>query len=180
MRRDNWLLSQLPMGVLDDEFFVRFVSIFQEVATSYLEDADNIDHVLDVSVAPPEHVRWLGSWIGMPTFDPSLDEGFQRALVTRSSQILAWRGTRRGLEQFLEVVTGGPAQVEESGSIRREREGVDDAPLPSVRIRVESIGTLTDDDFVELVSDEIPASAVYELFVGDRQLWPAPAPVAVP
>jgi hypothetical protein len=43
-----------------------------------------------------------------------------------------------------------------------------------VRIHVDSIGWLPDQDFVALVDDEIPVSTQYELFVGDRQLWPLP------
>ena len=174
MRRDNWLVGQLPMGMLDDDFFVRFVSLFQEVATSLLEDADNIPNVVDPAVAPAEMVRYLGSWIGMPPVDSSLEESLQRALVRRSSQILAWRGTRRGLEQFLEVVTGSVPRIEDSGGISREREEGEPAPAPFVRIHVDSIGWLPDQDFVALVDDEIPVSTQYELFVGDRQLWPLP------
>ena len=117
VRRNDWLLSQLPMGMLDDDFFVRFVSLFEDVATSYLEGTDNIPNVVDVDVAPPELVRWLGSWIGMPPIDSSLAEDLQRRLVSTASAILAWRGTRQGLEQFLTVVTGGPIEVEESGGI---------------------------------------------------------------
>jgi phage tail-like protein len=173
MRRDDWLLNQLPMGMLDDDFFVRFVSLFQDVATSYLEGADNISNVVDVAVAPPELLRWLGSWIGVPPIDSSLPEGLQRRLVRRSSETLAWRGTRRGLEQFLEVVTGAPAEIEESGGIGRE--GDVSRRTPFVRIRVASIGWLPDDDFVALVQDEIPANVSYEVYVGDRRLWPAPA-----
>jgi phage tail-like protein len=164
------MVGQLPMGMLDDDFFVRFVSLFQEVATSYLEGADNVDNVVDVAVAPPELVRWLGSWIGVAAIDSSLPEDLQRTIVRRSGEIFAWRGTRRGLEQFLEVVTGGPADVVESGAIARE--GLLRATPPHVRIRVRSIGWLSDRDFVALVRDEIPANVTYELFVGERRLWP--------
>ncbi len=175
MRRDDWLLGQLPMGMVDDDFFARFVSLFQDVATSFLEDADNISNIVDVTVAPPELVRWLASWIGTTPIDSSLDERLQRALVRRSSEILAWRGTRFGLERFLEVVTGAPPEIEDSGGVVREDPDNETVrPAPFVRIRVASIGWLPDKDFVALVEDEIPASTAYELFVGDRQLWPPP------
>ena len=163
------------MGMLDDDFFVRFVSLFQNVATSFLEDADNVPNVVDVTVAPPELVRWLASWIGTAQIDSSLDEGLQRALVRRSSEILAWRGTRFGLERFLEVVTGAPPEIGDSGGVVREDPDNETArPVPFVHIRVASIGWLPDKDFIALVEDEIPASTAYELFVGDRQLWPPP------
>ena len=59
-RSPQWLLNQLPVGMLDGDFFVRFVSIFQELGATLLEDADNIEHLADVSVAPDAMVRWLG------------------------------------------------------------------------------------------------------------------------
>jgi len=80
-RRDDWLIGQLPMGMLDDDFFLRYASIFEEVATSFLEGADNVTNILDVTVAPAEFVRWLGTWIGLESVDSSLDESLQRRLV---------------------------------------------------------------------------------------------------
>jgi phage tail-like protein len=172
-RRADWLLGQLPMGMMDDDFFVRFVSLFQDVATSFLEDADNIPNVVDVTVAPLPVVRWLGSWIGMTAIDSSLPDGLQRRLVREAGRILEWRGTRIGLERFLEVVTGAPAEVTESGGILREGEAANEAPF--VRMRVQSVGWLSNEDFVELVADEIPANVTFELFVGDQLLWPVPS-----
>jgi phage tail-like protein len=169
-RRSDWLIGQLPMGMMDDSFFVRYISLFQEVATTLLEDADNIPNVVDVTVAPLPVVRWLGSWIGFTSIDSSLPDDLQRRLVREASRILAWRGTRRGLEQFLEVVTGAPAEITESGAILREGEAPNDAPF--VRMTVTSTGWLSDEDFIELVADEIPANVTFDLFVGDRQLWP--------
>lgn len=171
-RRPDWLVAQLPMGMLDDDFFVRYVSLFQDVATSLMEDADNIPNVVDVTVAPLEVVRWLGSWIGVTSIDSSLPDALQRRLVREGGQMLAWRGTRQGLQRWLEVVTGGPAEVTESGRIVRDGEA--DGEAPWVRMHVGSTGWLSSEDFVELVADELPANVRFELYVGDRQLWPAP------
>jgi phage tail-like protein len=169
-RRGDWLVGQLPMGMLDDDFFVRFTSTFQEVATSLVEGADNIANVVDVTVAPAELVRWLGTWIGLESVDSSLDELLQRHLVRQAGRDLAWRGTRRGLEEFLGVVTGGPVVVEESGGIGRD--GQLGERTPRVTLRVSSTGWMSGDDFVALVSDEIPANVLFEVYVNDRRLWP--------
>lgn len=185
-RRTDWLLNQLPMGMLDDDFFVRFISMFQEVASTLLADADNIPNTVDVTVAPPELVRYLGSWLGISAIDPSLPEELQRRLVRRASHTLAWRGTRRGLEGFLEVVTGAPAEVEDSGRILRQsieapstNGAVPQAGVErTVTIRVHSLGWLTPEDFVTLVADEIPANVSWSLYLDDRQLWPRPQPAS--
>lgn len=177
-RRADWLVGQLPMGMLDDDFFVRYVSLFQDVATSLMEDADNVPNMVDVTVAPLEVVRWLGSWIGVTWIDSSLPDDLQRRLVREAGRMLAWRGTRQGLQRWLEVVTGGPAEVNESGRIVRDGEAEREAPW--VRMRVESTGWLSSEDFVRLVADELPANVRFELYVGGRQLWPAKAPASGP
>jgi phage tail-like protein len=171
-RRHDWLIGQLPVGMLDDDFFVRFTSLFEDLATSLLEGADNIGNLPDATVTPVPFIGWLGSWIGIHSVDPSMDEGLQRRLVRQASSGLAWRGTRAGLQQFLEVITGADAIIEESGGILREGEAGDRPPF--VRVRVASIGVLSVEDFIALVSDEIPANVTYELFLGDECLWPRP------
>jgi phage tail-like protein len=173
MRRNDWLVGQLPMGMLDDDFFIRFTSIFQELATTMLDGADNIPNVVDVTVAPDAMVRWLGSWIGVRSIDSSLPDGLQRRIVREAGQILAWRGTRRGLTQFLELLTGGPAEVEDSGGIFVAGAGGDRPP--HVRMKVQSTGWISERDFLGLVEDELPANVTYELYVGDHRLWPAAA-----
>ncbi|MCW2527149.1 MAG: phage tail protein, partial [Pseudonocardiales bacterium] len=154
-RSPHWLLDQLPVGLLDGDFFVRFVSLFQQLGESLLEDADNVEHVADLSVAPDAMVRWLGSWIGMPAIDPSLPVPLQRRIVSSSAQTLTWRGTKSGLTRFLALTTEGPAEVTDGGGIWREG----DAPADTawVRMNVESTGWLSEPDFVALVRDEIPA-----------------------
>jgi len=173
VRRDDWLLAQLPIGMLEDDFFVRFVSIFQEVATTLLEDVDNLDNVVDVTVSPEPMMRWMGGWIGVDAVDPSLPHAMQREIVRASSRILAWRGTRRGLTEFLELVSGGPVSVEDGGGVFPEGGTGSDGAW--VRMRVESTGWLPEDDFVTLVRDEVPAHVVAELWIGDRQALPEAA-----
>ncbi len=162
------------MGMMEDDFFVRFTSMFQELATTLLDGVDNIPNAVDVTVAPPPLVRWLGSWIGVDNIDSSLPVEVQRRIVQESAQILSWRGTRRGLVQFLELVTGGPVEVEDSGGVFVAGEGGYRAP--HVRMRVQSTGWVSEYDFVAVVEDELPANVTFELFLGDRRLWPAPSP----
>jgi phage tail-like protein len=158
------------MGMLDDDFFIRFVSLFQDLATTLLDGVDNIPNVVDVTVAPAPLVRWLGSWIGVDNIDSSIPVDLQRRIVQESSQILGWRGTRRGLVRFLELISQGAVEVEDSGGIFVAGEGGHRAP--HVRMRVESTGWVREDEFVKLVIDELPANVTFELFVRDKQLWP--------
>jgi phage tail-like protein len=160
----------MPMGMMEDGFFVRFTSLFQDLGSTLLDGVDNIPNTVDVTVAPAPLVRWLGSWIGVDNIDSSLPDELQRRIVRESGKILAWRGTRRGLVAFLELVTGGPVEVTDSGGVFVAGEA---APRPPhVRMQVESTGWVPEDDFVAVVVDELPAQVTFELWVQDRQLWP--------
>jgi phage tail-like protein len=168
-RSPQWLLNQLPVGMHDSDFFVRFVSIFQQIGGSLLEDADNIDNVADLTVAPEAVVRWLGSWIGVDAIDASLPEQLQRRIVASSAHTLTWRGTVSGLTHFLELISGGPAEVVDGGGVWRD----DEVPADTawVRMSVESTGWLPEADFIALVRDEVPAHVLAELHVGSRCVW---------
>jgi phage tail-like protein len=175
MRRNpDWLVAQLPVGMVQEDFFRRFVSIFQEVASTSLDAIDNLVNVPDPSVAPVPLLPWLGSWVGTPAIDGSLPEHVQRDLVRTGSAALAWRGTRRGLVPFLELVAGGPVELRETGGIWREGE----APRvpPRVAIRMPSAGWLSDEDLLSLVREEVPVNVELELWVGDRELTARPQP----
>jgi|HigsolmetaAR201D_1030396.scaffolds.fasta_scaffold17426_2 phage tail-like protein len=177
MRRDNWLLHQLPVGMLEDPFLVRFVSIFQELAETVLHQVDNLPHMFDPTVAPLPMVRALGSWVGLDWIDPSLPEDLQRRIVRRYFGLLRWRGTKRGMRELLELVTEGPVSVEETGGIYAE--GDTPAGIGHVVLRVQSTGWANEKDLLRIVRAELPASVTFELYVGDRRLWP-PAPAQEP
>ena len=168
-RSPQWMLNQMPVGMLDSEFFVKFLSIFQELGTSLLEGADNIENVVDPTVAPDAMVRWMGSWIGVDSVDPSLPRELQRMIVRSSARTMSWRGTRAGLEQFLEMISGGAAQVVDGGGVWREGEAP--ADTAHVRMTVASTGWMEEADFVALVRDEVPAHVRAELWIGDRRVW---------
>lgn len=168
-RSPEWMLNQLPVGMLDSDFFVRFVSIFQELGETLFADADNIDNIVDLNVAPEEILRWLGSWIGVDTIDPSLPDELQRRIVRSSAQTLAWRGTASGLRRYLELASGGPAEVTDGGGVWRD--GDSPADTAWVRMSVQSTGWMPLADFVTLVRDEVPAHVRAELRVAGELVW---------
>lgn len=180
MRRDDWLVQQLPVGMVDDEFLVRFVSIFQEMAESVLVQVDNLPHVFDTAVTPDAMVRAIGGWIGVDWIDPSLPDMLQRRIVREYARLLPWRGTKRGLTQLLSLLSGGAVSVEDSGGVYLEGEAPRHAP--HVRLEVESVSWTTEADLVRIIRDELPANATFELRVAGRVVHPVaePAVTAVP
>lgn len=180
-RSPTWMLDQLPVGMLAADggtgmpsFFVRFVSIFQNVGSTLLDDADLVEHIADVSVTPSALVRWLGSWIGDDLLEPSEDaevdrERVERALVRAAAKSLTWRGTARGLSMVLELLTDGEVSITEGGGVWREDEAPSDTAW--VTVRVDDTGWVPEADFIAVVRDEIPAHVRGQLWVGGRLAW---------
>jgi phage tail-like protein len=169
-RRDpDWMLKQLPVQLTSADFFSRFVSIFQELGTRLLEDADNVDFVADVSLAPTDNLAWLGSWIGVDGIDPAMPDELRRRIVSTAATTLTWRGTVHGLQSYLELLSGEPVLVEDGGGVWR----AGDAPADTawVRMRVRTTGLLERAAFVDVVRDEVPAHVRAELWIGDQLAW---------
>ena len=166
MRRDDWLLAQLPIGMTEDDFLARFVSIFQHIGGSMLHHADTLGHLADVSVAPDNMVRAVGSWLGLDWVDPSLPDRLQRLLVTEYARSMVWRGTRVGLQRVLQSVTGAPVTIADSGGVYAEGEAPDNAP--HVVIHLSASPWATDPDLHRIVRSELPATVTYELNITGR------------
>ena len=173
-RRPDWLLDQLPVGMTEDDFFARFVRIFQSVSETVLHQVDNMPHLFDVAVAPDNMVRTVGTWLGVDWIDPSLPDHLQRRIVREYSAGLLWRGTKAGLTRLLELVCDaqpGDVLVEDSGGVY-----TDDVPntAPHVRMSVPDTGWTTEPDLLRIVRSELPATVTFELAVGGRMIHPTP------
>lgn len=167
-RSPQWLVNQLPVGMLQSDFFVRFVSLFQELAGPLMEGADQVDQIADATVTPLPMVGHLGSWIGVDTIDASLPEELQRLILRSSSRALSHRGTIRGLRGYLEMLSGAEAEVTDGGGVWIE--GGAPADYAWVRMKVQGTGHLSEDEFVALVRDEVPAHVRAELWVAGRRV----------
>jgi phage tail-like protein len=167
-RHPQWLINQLPVGMLQSDFFVRFVSIFQELGSGLMDDADLVRHIPDASVTPVPMISHLASWIGVDTIDKSLPEQLQRVILASSAKALAHRGTVQGLRRYLEMLSGGPAQVLDGGGVWAEGEAPGDVSW--VRMTVQSTGHLSEDEFIAMVRDEIPAHVRAELWIDVRRV----------
>lgn len=170
MRRDDWLVQQLPVGMTEDDFFVRFVSIFQEVSSTVLEQVDALPHLFDTAVAPDTQVRAIGSWVGLDWVDPTLPDAAQRRLVRGYSAGLPWRGTARGLSRLLKLITGSEPEIEDSGGVFLE----DEAPeaWPHVSIRLPSAGRATVNDLIRIIRAELPATVTFDLDIDGARVHP--------
>lgn len=169
-RREDWLVNQLPTGMIADDFFVRLVRIFQTQAKTLLSHADTLPHLVDPRIAPIEMVRYMARWLGTDSIDDSYGETAERAVLSMVATTLPWRGTRYALTRLLELYSGGPATITDGGGIFEEGRVPDDVAW--VRLEVTSSGPLPIEDFVALVLDEVPAHVRTEIVVGGSRVWP--------
>lgn len=167
-RSPQWLVNQLPVGMLQTDFFVRFVSIFQDLGESLLEDADLLEHVPDLTVTPAPMLSALAGWIGVDAVDRSLPDHLQRLILASSAKALAHRGTTRGLREYLAMLSDGPAEVTDGGGVWAE--GDAPADVAWVRMRIQGTGHLSEDELVAMIRDEIPAHVRAELWIDDRRV----------
>jgi phage tail-like protein len=164
---DGWLVDQLPNVLGSDPLARRYVGMLESIATGIRKQADGVDRYFDVSVAPPEFVRWMGLWLGV-TVPAGLDEVRQRDLVSEAGPLIPWRGTRSGLQSLLEAVTGAGVTIKDTGKVLDEPRKR--AIAKHVVVEVTDTGAFTEQQLLALVRAEIPADATADLLVSGREI----------
>ena len=97
---------------IDDDPVRRFLFIFQHLQTRLTEKVDRIPELIDPLTTDPKFLPWLASWVGFE-LDGSLPVHQQRELVRRAIRLYRTRGTRKGMEEMIRVLTSAPVRVRE-------------------------------------------------------------------
>jgi len=165
----TWLVDQLPVGMLEDDFLVRFTSIFQDVADTLVDAVDTIDAAADLTVAPDPFVRWLGSWIDAypnPAETAQTCGGpRERAWVQAQGRALTGRGTRPGLELMLqELCAGRPVRVIDGGGVYPAGQSPTGDPA-WVQVELPALEQVEVSDVLELIRSEVPVHVAIHLVV---------------
>jgi len=98
--------------VVDEDPMRRFLFIFQHVMASITERIDHMVDLTDPLMCDAKFLPWLASWVGFE-LDESLPVHQQRELVRRAIRLFRTRGTRKGIEEMVRVLTSAPARVNE-------------------------------------------------------------------
>ena len=80
----------------------RFLSIFEEVATTLRAASDSITSIADLDVTSPEMVRYLGEWVGAPALDKRLAIQKQRDIVHATGATIGQTWRDKEHEKFVE------------------------------------------------------------------------------
>ena len=108
--RESRLLEYLPPVFREDPMMGQFLRIFEDILNPIENTVDNLALYFDPSLTPEPLLSWLASWL-----DLALDSAWpierRRELVKNAPELYRWRGTRRGLSDYLRIYTGKQPQI---------------------------------------------------------------------
>jgi len=86
-------------------FLEHFLALFEYVFTRVEDRYELFSRQLNPDAAPAGMIDWLGSLIDL-CFDPSWSLARRRALVAAAMDLYRRRGTKEGIERYVEIYTG--------------------------------------------------------------------------
>ena len=167
-------LKYLPAFYSQDEFMGRFLTIFENILTPIEQMVDHIELYLNPSMMPEDFLPWIASWL-----DLVLNENWpvekRRRLVSSAVELYQWRGTRRGLREYLTVYTGvEPMITEHLGGVSLDGQarlgentvlGEGRDHCFTVTLEVEDVLAIDLDRVKAIIEAEKPAHTAYILHV---------------
>ena len=154
-------LKYLPAIYSADDFLGRFLLIFESILSPIDRTVSNLHYYFDAQMTPPELLPWLASWLGL-ALDERWPEAQRRALILAAVDLYQWRGTRRGLSEFLRLYTGLTPEIVESGVGKRGATEAD-AFRFIVRIKVPDPAAVDRSVIETIINAEKPAHTGYSL-----------------
>ena len=135
----------LPALYLEDAFVQRMCTALDEVLAPVITVLDCFPAYLDPATTPSDILDWLASWLGLPGV-AELPLERRRALVRHSATLYARRGTVTAVQELLELATGRPVELDESGGSGWSREAGTPLPgrdRPGLLVRIRAAGPPT-------------------------------------
>lgn len=156
-------VGNLPGVYQESDFLGRFLLIFEHILSPIDQTAGSLANYFDADLAPAEFLPWLGSWIGL-VIDIRMPEENRREMIRRAPELFRWRGTRRGLTEFLQLSTGIEPEIVEP-TLSEIASNPSLAYRFTVRVRVPAGQTVARSYLETIIEAEKPAFAGYTLEV---------------
>ena len=128
----RYLRRGLPAIYQEGDFGMRFVGALETLLDPIVGTLDNLPARFDTALTDRRTLGLIAAWLGVE-LDESWPEDRQRELVRRQAELARRRGTRRGLEEALQIAFPElPLRVEEDGGVvhARSAEELPAAPPP--------------------------------------------------
>jgi phage tail-like protein len=177
-RIEHSFLEYLPSLYRDDKNMESFLHIFEDILNPVENRVDNLELYFDPALTTEPLLSWLASWLGL-TLDANLPLERRRELVASAAELYRWRGTKRGLTEYLRIITGTAPEITESVSgMRLDRDnrlGINTRLGSSgkgfqfsVSLRLGPDNPVSLDTLKSIIDAEKPAHAVYTLQVTQK------------
>lgn len=171
------LIDQVPALFAEDAFLQRMLPALDEVIAPIISVLDCFYAYLDPQTAPPDMVRYLGSWL-LAFYPMEANEDTLRFLVSTAVARARWRGTAEALREYLVPREVRSVTIDDPGGTFVSAYATDPEqwpPTPEPRVVI-TCELWTDEDVAparidRLVRVLIPAHVYYEL----RVIHPPPS-----
>ena len=165
-------LKYLPGIYAENEFTSRFLMILESVLSPLERTIDNIAYYFDPGTTPEEFLPWLASWLKISFMRPESARR-QREFLSHIGEVFAWRGTKRGLTEYIRLHTGVTPIIEEDFDplvlTDSSRLGINtvlggnDPNHFTVRFRPDDAQYIDQDQIIAIIESEKPAHTQYTL-----------------
>ncbi len=98
-------LKHLPALYQKDELMGRFLMLFESFWAPIEGQIDQLALYFDPRMTPPDLLPWLASWLDL-ALDERWPEDKRRLLLRSAAALYRKRGTKQGLQHYLEIYTG--------------------------------------------------------------------------
>lgn len=173
-------LDYLPSAYRDrdNEFMGRFLLIFESIMDPLINTVDNIALYFDPGLTPESMLPWLANWVDQ-ALDPAWPIERRRELVAKASELYRWRGTRRGLTEYLRIYTGKKPEIVEyiPGMILDENTLLGENTVLgssgsghhfTVVVEASDVETIDPRTVKSIIDSQKPAHTQYTLKIGDK------------
>ena len=99
----------------EDEFMARYLMLFESFWAPIEQQIEAMPHYVDPEFTPAQLLPWLATWVDL-TLDERWPEEKRRRLLSSAVALYRKRGTRLGLQEYLEIYTGARVRVTEHGA----------------------------------------------------------------
>lgn len=103
-------LKYLPALYQEDELMGRFLMLFESFWAPLEAQLGHIPFYFDPRMTTPDFLAWLASWIDL-ALDERWPEEKRRRLLRAAALLYRKRGTKRGLQEYLEIYTDETAEI---------------------------------------------------------------------
>ncbi len=106
-------LNYLPALYYDNDLLARFLMLFESFWKPIEGQIGHSSLYFDPRLTTPDFLPWLAALIGL-TLDERWPEARQRALLSQAAWLYRRRGTKQGLQRYLEIYTDRPVRIVEN------------------------------------------------------------------